>query len=124
MMRVAETGATRPTMADLVQRYLDALVAEFACVTDGALADYIPGVTEVDPTGFGLTLSAADGFLYESGDARNRIHHPIHLQALHLRVGLDLSGPEAVDAKIGVEPSGDAFNEISVDEQPKRRRTR
>ena len=57
-------------MAELVQRYLDALVDELSGVDDGALADYIPELTEVDPTGFGLTLSAADGFVYESGDAR------------------------------------------------------
>ena len=44
--------------AELVQRYLDQLVAEFASVDDGELADYIPELTEVDPTGFGLTVSA------------------------------------------------------------------
>ena len=59
-----------PGVADLVQRYLDQIVAEYAGVTDGALADYIPELTEVDPSGFGLTLSSSDGFLYESGDAR------------------------------------------------------
>ena len=53
-----------------MQRYLDQIVAEYADVTDGALADYIPELTEVDPSGFGLTLSSSDGFLYESGDAR------------------------------------------------------
>jgi len=57
-------------MAELVQRYLDQLVAEYAPVGDGALADYIPELTTVDPTGFGLTISSSDGFLYESGDAR------------------------------------------------------
>ena len=45
-----------PTMAELVQRYLDQLVAEYAPVGDGALADYIPELTTVDPTGFGLTI--------------------------------------------------------------------
>ncbi len=106
-------------MADLVQRYLDALVAEFACVTDGALADYIPELTEVDPTGFGLTLSSADGFLYESGDARTEFTIQSISKPFTYALALDLSGPEAVDAKIGVEPSGDAFNEISVDEHTK-----
>ena len=36
-------------MAELVQRYLDGLVAEFSSVDDGALADYIPELTQVDP---------------------------------------------------------------------------
>jgi glutaminase len=106
-------------MAELVQRYLDQLVAEFSGVTDGALADYIPELTEVDPTGFGLTLSSADGFLYESGDARTEFTIQSISKPFTYALALDLAGQVAVDAKIGVEPSGDAFNEISVDEHTK-----
>lgn len=102
-------------MAGLVQRYLDELVAEFAPVADGALADYIPELTQVDPTGFGLTLSSADGFLYESGDARTDFTIQSISKPFTYALALDLSGQQEVDAKIGVEPSGDAFNEISVD---------
>jgi glutaminase len=106
-------------MADLVQRYLDALVAEFACVDEGVLADYIPELADVDPTGFGLTLSAADGFLYESGDARTEFTIQSISKPFTYALALSLAGEDAVDAKIGVEPSGDAFNEISVDEHTK-----
>lgn len=106
-------------MAELVQRYLDRLVAEFAPVTDGALADYIPELTQVDPAGFGLTLSSADGFLYESGDARTEFTIQSISKPFTYALALDLAGQDAVDAKIGVEPSGDAFNEISVDERTK-----
>jgi hypothetical protein len=62
--------ARMPGVADLVQRYLDQIVEEYAGVADGTPADYIPELTEVDPSGCGLTLSSSDGFLYESGDAR------------------------------------------------------
>lgn len=106
-------------MAELVQRYLDQLVAEFASVDDGALADYIPELTEVDPSGFGLTLSSADGFLYESGDARTEFTIQSISKPFTYALALDAVGEDAVDAKIGVEPSGDAFNEISVDERTK-----
>ncbi len=103
----------------LVQRYLDELVAEYASVDDGALADYIPELTEVDPTGFGLTLSSSDGFLYESGDSRTEFTIQSISKPFTYALALDQVGQEAVDAKIGVEPSGDAFNEISVDEHTK-----
>ena len=103
----------------LVQRYLDELVAEFSSVTDGALADYIPELTRVDPAGFGLTLSSADGFLYESGDARSEFTIQSISKPFTYALALDQVGQDAVDAKIGVEPSGDAFNEISVDEHTK-----
>ena len=108
-----------PTMAELVQRYLDQLVAEYAPVGDGALADYIPELTTVDPTGFGLTISSSDGFLYESGDARTEFTIQSISKPFTYALALDRVGQQAVDAKIGVEPSGDAFNEISVDEHTK-----
>mgnify|MGYP006265764285 CR=1 FL=1 len=106
-------------MAELVQHYLDDIVAEYAGVADGALADYIPELTEVDPNGFGLTLSASDGYLYESGDARTDFTIQSISKPFTYALALELAGQEAVDAKIGVEPSGDAFNEISVDEKTK-----
>jgi glutaminase len=106
-------------VADLVQRYLDQLVAEYAVVDDGELADYIPELTRVDTTGFGLTLSSSDGFLYESGDARTQFTIQSISKPFTYALALDLAGQEVVDAKIGVEPSGDAFNEISVDPHTK-----
>lgn len=106
-------------MAQLVQRYLDDIVAEYAPVTDGALADYIPELTEVDPTRFGLTLSASDGYLYQAGDAQTEFTIQSISKPFTYALALELAGQEAVDTKIGVEPSGDAFNEISVDEKTK-----
>jgi glutaminase len=111
--------ATIADVADLVQRYLDQIVAEYAGVTDGALADYIPELTEVDPSGFGLTLSSSDGFLYESGDARTEFTIQSISKPFTYALALDQVGEDAVDAKIGVEPSGEAFNEISVDDKTK-----
>ena len=106
-------------MAELVQHYLDQLVAEFSPVADGALAEYIPELTEADPAAFGLTLSSADGFLYESGDARAEFTIQSISKPFTYALALDLAGQDAVDERIGVEPSGDAFNEISVDERTK-----
>jgi glutaminase len=106
-------------VAGLVQHYLDQLVAEYAVVDDGELADYIPELTRVDPTGFGLTLSSSDGFLYESGDARTEFTIQSISKPFTYALALDLAGQDVVDSKIGVEPSGDAFNEISVDQHTK-----
>ena len=102
-----------------MQRYLDQMVAEFAPVTDGVLASYIPELTAVDPSGFGLALSASDGYVYESGDARTEFTIQSVSKPFTYALALHAVGQDAVDAKIGVEPSGDAFNEISVDETTK-----
>lgn len=103
-------------MAQLVQHYLDRICAEHAGVTDGALADYIPELASVDPDGFALSLSSADGFIYESGDSAREFTIQSISKPFTYALALDQIGAAAVDAKIGVEPSGEAFNEISVDD--------
>ncbi|MDT5152959.1 MAG: glutaminase [Mycobacterium sp.] len=102
-------------MARLVQRYLDRILDEHRQVRDGALASYIPELTRVDPNGFGLSLSSADGYVYECGDAGVEFTIQSISKPFTYALALDRIGQDAVDAKIGVEPSGEAFNEISVD---------
>lgn len=106
-------------VAELVQRYLDEILAEHADVTDGALADYIPELTRVDPSKFGLALELTDGFAYESGDARTQFTIQSISKPFTYALALDRIGHDAVDRKIGVEPSGEPFNEISVDDRTK-----
>ena len=106
-------------MAALVQQYLDRIRAEHAEVHDGALASYIPELTRVDPNGFGLSLSSSDGYVYESGDAAVEFTIQSISKPFTYALALDRIGQKAVDAKIGVEPSGEAFNEISVDKTTK-----
>ncbi|PXX02550.1 L-glutaminase [Mycolicibacterium moriokaense] len=102
-------------MAELVQRYLNLIRDEHAGVTDGALATYIPELADVDPNGFGLSLSLSDGYVYESGDATVEFTIQSISKPFTYALALDQIGQDAVDARIGVEPSGEAFNEISVD---------
>lgn len=106
-------------MTELVQRYLDQILEEHAVVTDGALADYIPELACVDPTGCGLSVSSSDGFVYESGDAGVEFTMQSISKPFTYALALDQIGDTAVDAKVGVEPSGEAFNEISVDDKTK-----
>lgn len=102
-------------MAELVQHYLDRIRAEQIELRDGALASYIPELSTVDPESFGLSLSTSDGYVYESGDTAMEFTIQSISKPFTYALALELIGQDAVDAKIGVEPSGEAFNEISVD---------
>jgi glutaminase len=99
----------------VVQDYVDSILG--GCVHDrsGAVADYIPELAAADPDRFGVCIASADGYVYEAGDSRV----PFTIQSISkpFTYGLALAdrGIAAVDAKVGVEPSGDAFNEISLD---------
>jgi glutaminase len=106
-------------VAALVQQYLDRIRAEHAEVNDGALASYIPELTRVDPNAFGLSLSSGDGYVYASGDAAVEFTIQSISKPFTYALALDRIGQDAVDARIGVEPSGEAFNEISVDRTTK-----
>lgn len=88
------------------------------CATDrsGALADYIPELTRVDPDGFGLSMCMHDGHVYSDGDSGVEFTIQSVSKPLTYALVLTRLGFAATDAKIGVEPSGEAFNEISVDE--------
>ncbi|WP_046321237.1 glutaminase A [Mycobacterium sp. UM_Kg1] len=103
-------------MAALVQRYLDGILAEHAGVHDGNLASYIPELAQVDPARFGLALSSSDGYVYESGDAGAQFTMQSISKPFTYALALDQLGQAAVDARIGVEPSGEGFNKISVDQ--------
>jgi len=68
-----------------------------------------------DPDAFGICVATVDGHLYEAGDTR--ADFAIQSMSKPFTYGLALAdrGIEAVDARIDVEPSGDAYNEISLD---------
>lgn len=100
--------------ASPILEYLESLRARFVGLTDGKVADYIPELSHADPDWFGICIATRDGFVYEVGDCGQ----PFTLQSISkpLTYGLVLeeNGEDAVLAKIGVEPSGEAFNAISL----------
>ncbi|MEE2032006.1 glutaminase [Rhodococcus chondri] len=100
----------RSPLPDYLTEVLD------AC-TDGSgtLADYIPELANVDPDRFALSLVTAEGTTYSAGDD----NHVFTIQSISkpfvYGLALEKRGFEAVLGKIDVEPSGEAFNEISLE---------
>ena len=94
--------------------YLESLRARFQELEDGNVADYIPELARVDPDAFGICIATHDGFVYEVGDSRELFSIQSISKPLTYGLALEENGEDAVLAKIGVEPSGDAFNAISL----------
>jgi glutaminase len=101
--------------ASPVQDYLEQLHREFAGVTDGKVATYIPELAKANPDWFGISLVTANGTAYEVGDSR----HPFTIQSISkpfvYGLALEDHGRQQVIAKVGMEPTGDAFNSISLE---------
>lgn len=100
--------------ASPIQDHLDDLLARFRGLDDGQVADYIPELGLADPNGFGICIATHDGFVYETGDCRQPFTIQSISKPLTYGLALEVHGEAAVLEKIGVEPSGDAFNAISL----------
>jgi glutaminase len=81
---------------------------------DGHVASYIPELTHAKPHWFGLAVATRDGHVYEVGDTRQAFTIQSVSKALVYGLALEDNGEERVLSKVGVEPSGEAFNAISL----------
>jgi glutaminase len=105
---------SRSPIPSPIEAYLAGLHARYAVVRDGKVADYIPELATADPSWFGICLTTTDGRVYEVGDARQRFTIQSISKPFTYGIALEDVGREAVLGKVGVEPSGEAFNSISL----------
>ena len=105
-----EVMATLP-----VETYLRRVHRTFQGLQDGAVADYIPPLAAADPEPFGICVVTVDGQVYAVGDSDT----PFTIQSISkpftYALALADRGLPEVRRRIGVEPSGDTFNSISLD---------
>ena len=106
------------TQASAIQELLQELHQRLAGCRDGAVADYIPELAKACPDDFGIVVAMADGRIYAVGDTDK----PFTIQSISkpFAYGLALQrlSVEHMQRKVGVEPSGEAFNAISLDPAP------
>jgi glutaminase len=81
----------------------------------GVLADYIPELARVEPESFGIAIATVGGSVHSVGDADRPFTIQSVSKAFVYCLALELAGHEAVMKRVGVEPSGDAFNSIMLD---------
>ena len=110
------SGARDPVFA----RFLNRCHADIAGDSTGAMADYIPELTKANPAHFGVSLATIDGYVYEAGDSAVLFTIQSVSKAFVFALALETVGSERVEAMIGVEPSGEAFNSVRlrIDNRP------
>lgn len=82
----------------------------------GEVATYIPELGNADPEHFGICLASVDGQIFEAGDTRVPFTIQSISKAFVFAMALEEHGRDEVLRHVGVEPSGDAFNSIVLDE--------
>jgi glutaminase len=103
-----------------IRETLRELHGRLAPVMDGKVADYIPELAKADPAWFGIAVATTDGQVFEVGDCQRLFTIQSTSKPFVYGLALEDHGVEKVLSKVGVEPTGEAFNSIVLDEKSNR----
>src|ERR1044071_5208819 len=98
-----------------IQDYLQELHARHAGLRDGQVATYIPELAKANPDWFGICIVTTEGHVYEVGDSRQEFTIQSISKPFVYGLALEDNTRAEVLKKISVEPTGDAFNAISLE---------
>lgn len=77
----------------------------------GKVATYIPELSSVDPEKLGIHLTTVQGDHYFFGDSNEKFSIQSISKVLSLALALEITGKSVWD-RVGIEPSGTAFNSL------------
>jgi glutaminase len=97
-----------------LQETIEDLHLKYRTLTAGHVATYIPELGKANPEDFAVSLATASGQIFEAGD----FDRPFTIQSISkpftFGLALEAFGHARVASHVGVEPSGDAFNAINL----------
>ena len=106
--------STDATEKHELQTAVEYLHDRFRPATNGHVATYIPELGKANPDDFGISLATTTGRVYETGD----YDRPFTIQSISkpftFGLALEAYGHAKVAEHVGIEPSGDAFNAIEL----------
>jgi glutaminase len=112
-MSISDAGSAVARGHEL-QVMIDTVYEKYLPHTTGEVATYIPELRTADPEAFGVCLVTADGRTFEAGDC----DRPFTIQSISkpftYGMALEEFGVTKVFEHVGVEPSGDVFNSIEL----------
>ncbi|MDJ0658877.1 MAG: glutaminase A [Crocosphaera sp.] len=109
---IKENSPILTCITDIYERYHH--------INEGNVATYIPELAKANPNLFGICITTPDGQIYQVGESE----HSFTIQSISkpFVYGLALAdhGVDKIMSKVGVEPTGEAFNSIVFDEENNR----
>ncbi|TDC79145.1 glutaminase [Streptomyces hainanensis] len=102
-------------MRSVIPDYLAEVLESVESDTSGELAGYIPELAAADPDRLGVAFATVEGVVYGAGDIDIEFTIQSISKPFVYALALADRGFDPVLAKVGVEPSGEAFNEISLE---------
>lgn len=102
-------------MKSPIPDYLNLVLEHARPIESGAPASYIDTLARADTSKMAVALAMVDGNLYSAGDDRVEFSIQSISKAFVYALAIEDAGLAHVLEKIGVEPSGDAFNRLSLE---------
>jgi glutaminase len=119
----ATTASAKPAAGALgeasITAALDSAYAQFKDLKEGANADYIPALAEVDPNIYGIALVTVDGRVYTKGDVSSEVSIQSISKVFTMAKVIEEQGTGAIADNMGVDATGQVFNSIVAVEQHK-----
>ena len=103
-----------------IQDYLRSLHDSLRDSNEGELAQYIPTLATADPDRLGIALATVTGHLYSAGDDETEFTIQSVSKPFGYAAALMDRGRAEVDARVALNPSGEAFNELSLEAESHR----
>jgi glutaminase len=102
-------------MKSPIPDYLNHVLEKARPNEGGAAADYIETLARADTSKMAVALAMVDGNLYSAGDDKIEFSIQSISKSFVYAIAIEDAGLEQVLKKIGVEPSGDRFNQLSLE---------
>lgn len=103
-----------------LEAFLNELHSQYKSVREGAVAKYIPELAKANPDLFSICIVTVDGQVYKVGDYEQLFTIQSISKVFAYGLALEDHGLDYILTRVGVEPTGEAFNAIVLDEQSKR----
>jgi glutaminase len=97
-----------------LRKTLDRLHKKYSECNEGNVATYIPELGKANPDHFGVAVVGVDGDVYEAGETSAEFTIQSISKAFVFGLAVETHGRDAVLKRVGVEPSGDAFNSLEL----------
>lgn len=79
---------------------------------DGQVASYIPELSKAEQSRLGIVVITSDGGILRKGETEPSFTLQSVTKVISLTLALARLGPDAVFARVGMEPTGDPFNSL------------
>jgi glutaminase len=111
-----DSDASTSPLSSALAAVLDSVLEQARPQTSGELATYIPELAREDPEQLGIALASVRGTVHEAGDSGAEFTIQSVSKPFVFALALEQAGLAEVIRHVGLEPSGEPFNAISLEE--------